>query len=57
MDIQIRKYIQYEIRELSKRKKEQKKLEQRLKELRQEILDESPLPPRLPAFRRPLEQL
>lgn len=45
MDIQIRKYIQYEIRELSKRKKEQKKLEQRLKELRQEILDESPLPP------------
>lgn len=45
MDIEIRKYIQYKVRTLNKRKWELTKLRARREELRREILDESPLPP------------
>ena len=45
MDIELRRYIQYRIRTLNKKKRELNKLSEKIEVLRQEIIDESPLPP------------
>lgn len=45
MDIELRKYIQYRIRTLNKKRQELNKLREKINILKQEIIDESPLPP------------
>lgn len=44
MDIELRKYIQYRIRTLNKKRQELNKLREKINILKQEIIDESPLP-------------